>query len=88
VRTLAKQHFTFALVILALLMGWSPAHSNPLSPSMSVAELLDVLQGPEGDTDPQLAACCKMCSKGKACGDSCIAQNKRCSKGPGCACDQ
>ena len=33
------------------------------------------------------AACCKVCSKGKACGDSCIARDKTCHKGKGCACD-
>jgi hypothetical protein len=31
--------------------------------------------------------CCKMCSKGKACGDSCIARDRSCKKGQGCACD-
>jgi hypothetical protein len=31
--------------------------------------------------------CCKVCSKGKACGDSCIARDKTCHKGKGCACD-
>ena len=34
-----------------------------------------------------LAACCKTCRKGKACGDSCISQSKTCGKGAGCACD-
>lgn len=24
------------------------------------------------------SACCKVCSKGKACGDSCIARDKQC----------
>ena len=33
------------------------------------------------------AACCKVCRKGKACGDSCISKSKTCRKGPGCACD-
>lgn len=33
------------------------------------------------------AACCKQCSKGKACGDSCISRDKQCHKGIGCACD-
>ena len=33
------------------------------------------------------AACCKVCSKGKACGNSCISRDKRCHKGVGCACD-
>lgn len=35
----------------------------------------------------QSRTCCKICSKGKACGDSCIARNKTCRKGPGCACN-
>lgn len=36
---------------------------------------------------PLLASCCKVCSTGKACGDSCISRAKQCHKGPGCACD-
>ena len=35
----------------------------------------------------EVQGCCKICSKGKACGDSCIARNKTCRKGGGCACD-
>jgi hypothetical protein len=31
--------------------------------------------------------CCRVCHKGKACGDSCISRSKTCHKGPGCACD-
>ncbi|CAG0988154.1 hypothetical protein PLCT2_02309 [Planctomycetaceae bacterium] len=31
--------------------------------------------------------CCKICTTGKACGDSCISRNKTCHKGPGCACN-
>ena len=32
-------------------------------------------------------ACCKICRKGKTCGDSCIAEWMTCHKGKGCACD-
>jgi hypothetical protein len=32
--------------------------------------------------------CCKYCSAGKACGNSCIAQWKTCHRGSGCACDE
>ena len=39
------------------------------------------------ELDMMLAACCKKCKKGKACGDSCIAKSKTCHKGPGCACN-
>jgi hypothetical protein len=35
----------------------------------------------------QIAACCKICRKGKACGDSCIRRDYTCRKGKGCACD-
>jgi hypothetical protein len=31
--------------------------------------------------------CCRTCTKGKACGDSCIAKTSTCTKPPGCACD-
>ena len=32
------------------------------------------------------AACCKVCSKGKPCGNSCIARDRTCTRPPGCAC--
>jgi hypothetical protein len=32
------------------------------------------------------AACCKVCRKGQACGDSCISRSYTCHVGPGCAC--
>jgi hypothetical protein len=32
--------------------------------------------------------CCKVCSVGKACGDSCISRDKVCHKPSGCACDK
>lgn len=31
--------------------------------------------------------CCRVCKKGKACGDGCISQESSCTKDPGCACD-
>jgi hypothetical protein len=33
------------------------------------------------------AECCKVCRKGKACGNTCIAREKDCHQPPGCACD-
>lgn len=33
------------------------------------------------------AACCKICRKGRACGDSCISRDRACHAGPGCACN-
>lgn len=31
--------------------------------------------------------CCKVCTKGKACGNTCIARDKICHQPPGCACN-
>jgi len=31
--------------------------------------------------------CCRVCTTGKACGDSCIPQSSTCTVGPGCACN-
>jgi hypothetical protein len=36
---------------------------------------------------PVALSCCKVCSVGKACGNTCISRNKTCHVGPGCACD-
>ena len=30
--------------------------------------------------------CCRVCRKGKPCGDGCISATKQCKKGEGCAC--
>ncbi len=35
----------------------------------------------------QQRSCCKICRKGKACGNSCINVNYTCRQPPGCACD-
>ena len=44
-----------------------------------------VTEGADESSSP--AACCKVCTTGKACGDSCISRSKSCHKPPGCACD-
>lgn len=32
--------------------------------------------------------CCKVCDQGKACGDTCIAENLTCTAPVGCACNK
>jgi len=41
----------------------------------------------DGPTSPSDGSCCRVCTTGKACGDSCIARNLTCHKGAGCACN-
>ena len=31
--------------------------------------------------------CCRVCRKGKACGNGCISQERQCTKTTGCACN-
>jgi len=52
-------------------------------PVVTTSASLPLLQGCGGGG----AECCKVCSEGKACGDSCIAKHLTCNKGGGCACD-
>lgn len=37
-------------------------------------------------TTGESVQCCKRCVRGKPCGDTCIARNKTCHRGRGCAC--
>lgn len=41
---------------------------------------------PRPVSQPVARTCCKYCSTGKPCGNSCISRNKTCHKGRGCAC--
>jgi len=37
--------------------------------------------------NPPAGNCCRVCTTGKACGNSCIARDRQCHQPPGCACD-
>jgi hypothetical protein len=42
---------------------------------------------PESTGTTQLAqACCKHCTKGQPCGNTCISAKSKCKSAPGCAC--
>ena len=57
-------------------------HAPPLG-----VEPICTASGHAGAIPADAMDCCKTCRKGKACGDTCIARNKKCTKPPGCACD-
>src|SRR5699024_5473848 len=57
--------------------------------SDTVVECVDTEQSASNDNDKsnELASrCCRRCSTGKPCGNSCIAKNKACHRPPDCAC--
>jgi hypothetical protein len=55
-------------------------------PALDVSTLLTPSPVPSLSPIP-VQSCCKVCRKGKACGDTCISPDKTCHVGPGCACD-
>lgn len=67
--------------LLALVLVVAVSLSFPLiarpTPAFCATETFRVAQ----------KVCCKYCTKGKACGNTCIARSKTCRVGPGCACD-
>ena len=64
-----------AVLSIIALLGFATAPSLALEPTSQAVE-----------TAPR--ECCKVCHKGKACGDSCISRDKDCHKPRGCACDE
>ena len=68
-----KKILMLSLIALALACGESQ-NSNQLSER-------------QNKTEATADECCKICRKGKACGDSCINKKLKCHKAPGCACD-
>ena len=67
-------------VALGLLALPAPA------PALTVGRGVDP---PRCRVDPATGqrVCCRVCSRGKACGNSCIARDRTCHRGVGCACD-
>ena len=57
------------------------------SPTPPPATATPVPANPTASPVPTSSTCCKICTTGKACGDSCISKNDTCHKPPGCACN-
>lgn len=51
------------------------ANEDGVSPAAAMTQLAQ-----------QKDSCCKHCTKGKPCGNSCIAAGSKCKQPPGCAC--
>lgn len=78
----AGRWFCIALLLPALaLAGATPQPAGSFAGS---AQACTAIEG--GTTAAQ--PCCRVCKKGKACGNSCIARDKKCHQPPGCACNE
>lgn len=65
---------------------WAPATATPI-PTATPLPTPPPQSFPNPPPSNSSPSCCKVCSAGKACGDSCIAKDKSCNKPPGCACN-
>lgn len=68
---------------LGLALWFAPAPSAAAIPAIAAPDSVACRVNPETGE----RACCRVCSTGKACGDSCIARNRNCRRGAGCACN-
>jgi hypothetical protein len=74
--------------VLIVVVGLIPATQGCGSESSSVTSESSSVTGESSSvTSPATLSCCRVCTKGKACGDSCINVSFTCHKGPGCACN-
>jgi len=66
---------------------YTPSNLTDSDTSYNFLEIFNT-ESSESETNlEQARPCCKICRKGKACGDSCISKKYICHKPPGCACD-
>lgn len=76
-------------LILVLLLSLSAAtyaqEKSTLTLDRQVLDLATSLTGQPSNID-LISQCCKICTKGCPCGNTCISCSKDCHVGPGCAC--
>jgi len=84
--TCKESSITFGGKTWAVPDGDAPASSEyittPFQPAVSLAA-----DSAPFDFCSSGAGCCKVCTTGKACGDTCIEKTDTCHKGAGCACN-
>lgn len=64
----------------------SPTSASPVFPVPSGSSFIERIQQASGGVLLS-SACCRVCTTGKACGNSCINRNYTCRQPPGCACN-
>lgn len=65
----------------------NPTHLVFMMPQVSRQFLHSLGVAVSPISTPSAQYCCKTCTVGKACGNTCISREKTCHVGPGCACD-
>jgi hypothetical protein len=74
-----------ALSIASFAQADDPRPGDPLDLAVLLATADRTFESFADKPPPK--QCCRICRKSKACGDTCIAFDRVCHVGPGCACD-
>jgi len=80
------------VILVAVLSTVMPAHALVLASGWGVVEARRApAAAPSTEASskaekPTGRSCCKVCRKGKACGNACISRAYTCRQPPGCAC--
>jgi len=81
-------YITLTVFTASLIFGLGDTTSE--QPTITLEDLdptFNRIQIPELNDVTTNMYCCKICKKGKACGDSCISMSYTCHQPPGCACN-
>ena len=85
-----KKYFYLPIILAFLLSGSNSSTDQSLCEDLNTDliefQISDFQISDSEDPESSLR-CCKICRKGKACGDTCINKSYNCTKGPGCACN-
>ena len=67
--------------------GWQPGATAAFTTGCCGPGYCGPPPPPPPPPAPTPRTCCKICTVGKACGDTCISRSYTCHVGPGCACN-
>ncbi len=79
--------FLLSLQEMALHRPPEPIREVPASIPVTLVSDPPAEESTDDDCTPR-DECCRVCKKGKACGDSCIQKLLTCHQDEGCACDE
>lgn len=86
----ASVSFVLALWRLSGDRSGTSAHDSPVPADEPVAHVRSASSAATPSTARRVTAkedgCCRICRRGKACGDACVPLSSECHEPPGCAC--
>ena len=85
-----KKYLYITLTVFTASLIFGLGDTTTEQPTITLEDLdpsFNRIQIPELAGDITNMYCCKICKKGKACGDTCISKSYTCRQPSGCACN-